>query len=1239
MRRHLPLVLLALVFAPLAAQAQNIATVAGGGPNGLVPLSASIGIPVGLAQDSSGDVFFADPHSNRVYEVTVGGTLVVYAGTGGAGYSGDTGLATVAQLNSPNGVAVDANGNVYIADSGNNVIREVNPLTGIINTVAGTGATGDTGDGAAAINATLNNPSGVAVDSTGDIFIADSGNNVVREVVGGAGGNIQRVAGSASGTAGAGGDTGPATSAFLNNPLSVALDSNGNIYIADHNNNKVREVLEPGGTIVTFAGTGVAGVSATNPPILATTAELNGPSSVAVFTANNINNVYIADTNNNIIWEVLAASGKIQIAAGNGTRGDTNNGGTATQAELSMPRGVFVDTTGNIFISDTGNSFIREVGAASGTIDNFAGNGTLSYSGDGNLATGASINTPSGVAVDGAGDIFIADTKNNVVREVTAATGIINTIAGSGAAGSAGGGGLATNALLNGPTGIWVDGFGDVFIADTGNNVIREVVAVNGSLVGANIKTVAGNGSAGNSGDNNFATQAELNAPMGVFVDAAGNIFIADAGNNRVREVLASTGFIVPVAGSSNGTPGYAGDSGAATAALLQVPSSVGVDLLGNIFIADTGNNVIREVLASNGTIVTYAGNHALGAGSSGDGGAATSAQLNGPAGIVLDASGNLFISDTKNNDVREVPVTTQKIQLVAGDHIAGFSGDGGPALSASLHTPVGLALDGLGGVEIADSANDRIRDASGLVVVPIVEITPTTLSFNNQAIGRPSAVQPVTIQNTGTTPLLIANISITGANLTSFSQTNNCIGSMPVAGSCTVMVTFTPVTSGPLTANLLVTDSAPGSPQVVTMTGTGVSAVSLSPTGLAYALQINGTSAPAQSITLTNNQSVALNFISTLSQPAISISGVNASSFSQVNTCGVSIVAGGSCTITVTFTPQSTGSNSANLIIVDDAPGGTQSATLFGLGTGATATFSPTTLTFTTTQVQNTSAAQSVTLTNNGKEALNISSIEFTGSGNLYFNTTQTSTSCGPQVLPGANCTISVTFSPLIGGTVNAALTVTDSAGDSPQSIPITATGIDFEIVVPSGEPASATVTAGSPANYQIEVAAVGGLVSTDSIKVSLMCGNVPTGAVCTISANSVTVTPSTDAIVNITITTTAATAGAPASPPGSGPPLERVPLLIFGSLALLSSLAWAMMSRKRRSGIRGLAAAWCAVALFAGLVITSATAISGCGGVQVSTTTGAAGTTSSATYQISITGTAGTADSHTFVLSLTVQ
>jgi 3-keto-L-gulonate-6-phosphate decarboxylase len=250
------------------------------------------------------------------------------------------------------------------------------------------------------------------------------------------------------------------------------------------------------------------------------------------------------------------------------------------------------------------------------------------------------------VAVDAYGDLFIADAGNNVIREVISATGIIITVAGNGTAGYSGDGAAATAAQLNCPHGVAVDSSGDLFIADTGNNVIREVVQATGNII-----TVAGTGTAGYSGDGAAATSAQLNSPYGVAVSSSGDLFIADTGNNAVREVVQAAGNIITVAGT--GTAGYSGDGAAATSAELSGPVSVAVDASGDLFIADAGNNVVREVVQTTGYIVTVAGNGT--AGYSGDGGSAISAQLNDPYGVAVDANGDLFIGDSGNNCIRKV--------------------------------------------------------------------------------------------------------------------------------------------------------------------------------------------------------------------------------------------------------------------------------------------------------------------------------------------------------------------------------------------------------------------------------------------------------------------------------------------------------------------------------------------------------------------------------------------------------
>jgi len=343
------------------------------------------------------------------------GTIFTAAGNGSFDYKGDGGAATAAALFDPTSVAVDIHGDLFIADSGNNVIREVTS-NGIITTVAGTGTAGYTGNGGPATSAELDDPTGVAVDSSGDLFIADSGNNVIREVT--PSGIITTVAG--TGTGGYSGDGGTATSAQLNDPTGIALDSSGDLFIADSGNNVIREVT--GGTIGTVAGNGTAGY--TGDGSAATAAELNLPQGVAVDSSGDL---FIADTGNNVIREVT--SGTISTIAGTGTAGYTGDGGAATVAELDLPQGVAVGSSGNLYIADTGNNVIREV--VSGTISTVAGTGTAGYSGDGGPASAATLSDPTAVAQNAQGGVVIADAGNNVVRQVTGASLDVNASFGS----------------------------------------------------------------------------------------------------------------------------------------------------------------------------------------------------------------------------------------------------------------------------------------------------------------------------------------------------------------------------------------------------------------------------------------------------------------------------------------------------------------------------------------------------------------------------------------------------------------------------------------------------------------------------------------------------------------------------------------------------------------------------------------------------------------------------------------
>jgi hypothetical protein len=349
-------------------------------------------------------------------------------------------------------------------------------------------------------------------------------------------------------------------------------------------------------------------------------------------------------------WSYNANSQIISTIAGNGTGAYSGDGGPAISAELYMPWGIAVDKNGNVYISDNANNAIRKINVSTGIISTIAGNGSSGFGGDGGPATSAELYWPSGVSLDDSGNVYISDWHNSRIRKVTTSTGNISTIAGNGTNGYAGDGGSAINAELYNPYGLSVDGFGNVYIADTYNSRIRKITVSTGI-----ISTIAGNGAVGYAGDGGAATLAELDSPKGVYVDSIGNVYFADENNNAIREISVLTGKINTIAGT--GIFGSSGDGGVATSAELANPTGVYLDRQGNIFIADWDNDVVREINAATGKIYTVAGQYNS-YGFSGDGAAAASAQLRQPVSVCTDGSGNLYIVDSENNRIRKVSIS-----------------------------------------------------------------------------------------------------------------------------------------------------------------------------------------------------------------------------------------------------------------------------------------------------------------------------------------------------------------------------------------------------------------------------------------------------------------------------------------------------------------------------------------------------------------------------------------------------
>ena len=485
------------------------------------------------------------------------------AGNGSPGYSGNGGAAVNAQLDYPTGVAVDSAKNVYVADMYNCVIREIT-ASGEITTIAGSLIPGYLGDGGQATSAELAYPADVGVDSSGNVYIADSQNSVIRKVT--TSGIISTVAG--NGTAGYAGDNGSATIAHLNFPSGIAVTSSGILFVADSDNSRLRQV-STSGTITTIAGNGAYSGSGN--------LAFNNPTGIAMDASGNW---YVADAGTNTIRK-FSITGAVSTIAGSGVYGYAGDNASATTAEFSYPAGVAVDTSGNVYVVDSYNSRVRKI-ATNGLITTVAGNGTRGFAGNGVAATSAELDFPQGIAVDRAGNLYIADTNNCRIRKVSG--GIITTIAGNGTAGYTGDNGPASSSELNYPYGVAVDSTGNVYIADTLNNVIRQI------STSGTISTIAGNGFAGYSGDSGAPTSAQLNFPADLAVDPSGNLYIADAGNYVVRSV--SGGAIATIAG--NGQDGYSGDSGAATLAEIGHIHSLVLDSTGNLYLADATNSAVR---------------------------------------------------------------------------------------------------------------------------------------------------------------------------------------------------------------------------------------------------------------------------------------------------------------------------------------------------------------------------------------------------------------------------------------------------------------------------------------------------------------------------------------------------------------------------------------------------------------------------------------------------------------------
>ena len=577
-----------------------------------------------------------------------------------------------------------------------------------------------------------------------------------------------------------------------------------------------------------YSGYGIsyAGSSTTNSVTVTVTQAATFTSVTSSATA------YIYGQNETLTAKVLSLAGTtnggtVTFYSGTTSLGPANLiNGTATLTTTALVPGLNIVSA--VYSGSANFAGSSSTVSPTSLIQTIAGNGTQGFTADGIAATSSGLYSPSSIAVDAAGNIFIADSANNRIREISASTHLISTVAGTGFAGFRGDGGSPTLAMLNAPTGIAVNSAGDLFIVDRGNSRVREVSAATHT-----ISTVAGTATAGYNGDGIAATSAQLNSPFSIAIDAAGNLFIADVGNGRIREVIAGTQQISTVAG--NGTFGYNGDGITAVSAQLNAPYGITVDLAGNLFIADTNNNRIREVSASTKLISTVAGTATKGF--NGDGNAATSSQLSAPYAVAVDAAGDLFIADFGNDRIREVNAATKLISTVAGTGTVGYNGDGIAPTSANLQNPWGVVVDLYGDVFVADTFSNRVRIVTpGAPNVTVSAATSTTIQASLPTInlgqaevftatvssigGTPNA-GTVTFYN-GTTALYIANVSNGKAT---YAATTLPVGNNTITATFNGTPNFAPSSSNPGTTVtvIAVTPPAVSSPTSSNITSSSV--------------------------------------------------------------------------------------------------------------------------------------------------------------------------------------------------------------------------------------------------------------------------------------------------------------------------------------------------------------------------------------------------------------------------------
>ncbi len=637
-----------------------------------VGTAARVAGPVGLAEDSSGNIYLADSGNHTIRKIAPDGMVTTLAGLAGSPGSAD-GLGGEARFNTPYGIAVGNDGTVYVADSNNHTIRKIT-TAGMVTTIAGQagvrGFANNTGSAAQ-----FNFPRGITVDNDNNLFVTDTSNDTIRKIT--PKGAVTTIAGF-PGHAGARDSKGDLAS--FNLPVGIVNDGNGNLYVADFSNNEIRKVTTKGGVVTTLAGSvGISNI-------------VDGINSAAHFenpfgiTFRGPNELFVTDQSAKIV-RLVTTDGSVTTIAGSVNQAGNSNA-LGTNATFFSPGGIVADDT-NLYVSDFGNSSIRKI-SATFDVTTFVGSSGAPGSADGN-GSAAQFNSPADVKFDGADNAYVADQVNDTIRKITP-DGTVSTLAGNpGVEGT--NDGTGSGALFTQPLGVAIDKSGNIFVADTFTNTIREITPQ------GVVSTLAGSPS--NGGTNNGAgPAAQFNAPFSLAAGPDGNVYVSDTHNQAIRQVTPN-GVVSTFAGTI-GTIGFSNAVG--LAAQFDFPEGVAFDSQSNLYVVDDGSFTIRKI-APDGTVTTFAGT--AGTVGSADG-VGTNATFGFPFGTTVDSSGNVYVVDSFNELIRKI-TPAGNVTTIAG--IQGKTGNiDGTGPDALFSSPENIGVDSQGNVYVADAGNHAIR-------------------------------------------------------------------------------------------------------------------------------------------------------------------------------------------------------------------------------------------------------------------------------------------------------------------------------------------------------------------------------------------------------------------------------------------------------------------------------------------------------------------------------------------------